>query len=126
MTDLEQRIRELPLCGPSSALDERLAELFAARRVRPRPDRTTWRVLAGTALAAGLAGFAAGVGLGQWTSTPQPPQGEFTAGPSREEPSFGASAATYVLVSDSRIGSGLDFSRSVEPFRVQPISQEGS
>lgn len=124
MNDLEQRIRDLPRPAPSRALDERIAALLAPLSSAPAaqpPARSTRKLLAATAVAAGLAGFAAGIGTGHWISGPD--RGPTVAGPAMalETPD-----TTFVQYTDARISAGLDFSQSLEPFRVQSVDQEGT
>jgi hypothetical protein len=126
MTKIEQRIRDLPLAGPSDALDLRMTELFESARLQGRIARPAWTVLFGTALAAGLAGFAAGISLGEWMHPSAPAQPLFASENSKGVSAAVGSAATIVLVSDSHIGRGLDFSHGLEPFRIHPVSSEGS
>lgn len=120
MNDLEERIRNLPRPAPSRALDERIAELLSPPREKAGPPRVLGRLLVATALAAGLAGFAAGVGTGQWISGPPSEQSRTSSPGTSEAP------GTLVQITDARISAGLDFSQSLEPFRVQPVDQEGS
>jgi hypothetical protein len=125
MNDIEQRIRELPLPSPSAALDERMADLFATARASRRPPASRLGVAVGTALAAGIAGFAAGLGTGQLFLAPRGGEPIVVSAPQEREYAIGT-PASYVQLTDLRVGAGLDFSRSLEPFQVQLTSQEGS
>ena len=129
MNNLEQRIRELPRQDPSEALDGRIAALLAPAPGdgrTPPARRPSLTILAATALAAGLAGFAAGIGTGQWITAPpgQPILTDHSVRPS--ETVDESQATTLVRLTDARIGAGLDFSQSLEPFHLQPVEQEGS
>jgi hypothetical protein len=90
-----------------------------------RPDRARWTVLVGTAIAAGIAGFAAGLGTGQWLVVPPEAQTFAESSPKGTDP-LRYTQASYVRLIDSRVGTGLDFSQSLEPFHVHLTSQEGS
>jgi hypothetical protein len=101
-----------------------MAELFRTPRVFRRPDRTRWSALVGAALAAGIAGFVAGLGTGQWMASPG--QTESIAGATLPSQSREVvTPASYVQLTDLRVSAGLDFSQSLEPFHVQLASQEG-
>jgi hypothetical protein len=127
MNDLEQRIRDLPRSVPSAALDGRITKLLRPSPT-PRPsrrDRPPLRPLIATAIAAGLAGFALGIGSGQWMTPPpaEPQVGQTDARPAAKSPE---TRTTLVHLTDASISAGLDFSQSLEPFRVEPFEQEGS
>lgn len=129
MNNLEQRIRDLPRPVPTRGLDERIAALLSPA-VRDGPSPTSRRpslmALTATAVAAGLAGFAAGIGTGHWMTAP--PAEQTLAGPpvERRERAVENETTTLVRLTDSRVSAGLDFSQSLEPFHVHPIDREGS
>lgn len=125
MNDIEQRIRELPLPEPSEALDGRMAELFSTARLAGGANGSRRSALVATALAAGVAGFAAGLGTGEWFLAPQDTPSVGASAPPNDGGAIGA-PASYVQLTDSRIGAGLDFSQSLERFQVQLTTQEGS
>ena len=128
MNDIEQGIRELPLPGPTTALDERIADLLSTARIARPPSRTRLGLVVGTALAAGLAGFSVGLGTGPWFVTPrQQPVIVRQASP-HDDLQHAGESPKVVQLTDGRISAGLDFSQSLEPFQIHPVVhvQEGS